>query len=306
MSNTLVIIGPAFFFLILGVIFRRKAFLNEQDIASIAKLALDVFLPIVLMYAFATADYSIKVIYYAIIMFSASSFMFFVGKFLNRYVLKGHVYMPFMMTGFEIGMLGYALYSFLYGSENISNIALLDVGHCLFIFPVYFTFLGAQKNKINAWESLKIMAKSPFMLGFEIGLLIGVTGLGSLLNDTVVFAVFKEIFKIVSPSLSAIILMKLGYGIQFSKKHLKHSLITAFIRLLIMGITGGIVILIFSIFVGMDSVLLNSIVLVFMLPPVFATSAFIKDKNENDYISTTISIYTLLTIGLFIVLAVKR
>jgi predicted permease len=171
MNNTLTIIVPVLFFMFLGVMNRKTNLLSENDISSMKKIAVNIFLPMVLFYAFLTAKYTVEVIYYAAIMLFACATMFMVGKLLHKFFLKEHHYMPFLMTGFEIGMLGYALYTFLYGSENISNIALLDIGHGLFIFPIYFTLLGMKNNGTNLKDSLKFMSRTPLMLGFESGLI---------------------------------------------------------------------------------------------------------------------------------------
>lgn len=40
------------------------------------------------------------------------------------------------MTGYEAGMLGYALFGILLGSDKITEFALMDIGHVLAIFTV--------------------------------------------------------------------------------------------------------------------------------------------------------------------------
>ena len=56
-------------------------------------------------------------------------------------------------------------------------------------------------------------------------------------------------------------------------------------------------------FVPYDRVLLFSILLLFLLPPSFAVPMFSKLEGYEEYISTTISFCTIITLLIFIVMA---
>ena len=70
-----------------------------------------------------------------------------------------------------------------------------------------------------------------------------------------------------------------------------------------MGATGALVAFVVFRFVPYDRVLLFSILLLFFLPPSFAVPMFSKLKGYEEYISTTISFYTIITLLIFIVMA---
>ena len=61
----------------------------------------------------------------------------FVGKLICKLIKENDAYFPFTMTGYEAGMLGYALFGILLGNDKITQFALMDIGHVLAIFTVY-------------------------------------------------------------------------------------------------------------------------------------------------------------------------
>ena len=85
---------------------------------------------------------------------------------------------------------------------------------------------------------------------------------------------------------------------------LKPVAVTALLRLAIMGAMGaGVSAFVFSL-VPYDRTLLFSILLLFFLPPSFAIPVFSKLEGSEEYVSTTISFSTILTLLIFVVMAI--
>ena len=73
---------------------------------------------------------------------------------LRRRLNVPHPYFPFLMTGFEYGMLGVSLFGSAYGLENIGYIAVADLGHELFIWFVFLALLLMTREGTPARRSL--------------------------------------------------------------------------------------------------------------------------------------------------------
>ncbi len=57
-------------------------------------------------------------------------------------------------------------------------------------------------------------------------------------------------------------------------------------------------------FIPLNTYLIAAVCMIFIMPPVYMLTVYVKDKNENNFITTTTSIYTLLTLVAFFLLSV--
>ncbi|KUK22635.1 MAG: Auxin Efflux Carrier [Thermotoga petrophila] len=129
---------PILVLVMMGYILRRLNFFKEKEtvIVSLKKLVLNIGLPSFLFTAFSTANFNLE--YFSLF---ASSFgicilLLFLGKFLKKPLKFDSEYFPMLMTGFEAGMIGYALYAATFGVERLYEFALLNFGLVAFIFSV--------------------------------------------------------------------------------------------------------------------------------------------------------------------------
>ncbi|MDO5376980.1 MAG: hypothetical protein Q4G52_01475, partial [Clostridia bacterium] len=69
------------------------------------------------------------------------------GYALRRLVRPYDRFMPVLMTSFEGGMLGYALYALLVGADQTSTYAMVDIGQTMFAYTVFLAALKAAEGK---------------------------------------------------------------------------------------------------------------------------------------------------------------
>ena len=125
-------------------------------------------LPVAIFHALATAKYSGKIGTLVLIMFIMLLISFGVGFLLKRFMEEPYKkYLPFLVCIYEGGMMAYPLYTSLCGSENLSQIAVLDIAGLLFGFSVYMGMLGQTENgeKINAKSLFYSALKTPAFIG---------------------------------------------------------------------------------------------------------------------------------------------
>ncbi|MEG1520403.1 MAG: hypothetical protein RR458_05380, partial [Clostridia bacterium] len=186
LATSLPIVLPIAVMLLVGVLFKKKNIIDEKGNATIKKLIVNLMLPAVLIKSFMTAEYNFDVVKVFAIMFAICSALFFAFR-----LIKSQPLMQFIMTGFEAGMLGYALFMVVFSNVpnvDISKFAVLDLGQCVFVFTIYSYFVS--KNQSGSVKTALVnMAKSPIIIAILIGVILGVTKvteLNPVLNSSII------------------------------------------------------------------------------------------------------------------------
>jgi hypothetical protein len=207
---------------------------------------------------------------------------------------------PFLATGFEAGMLGYALFSLLFPNESISAFALPDIGQTLFVFTL-FKILISGKTDMKAIG--KDMATTPILWAVFAGVLIGATGLYGKLQDWGVAGVLNSATDFVSAPTAMIILLTVGYDLVIKEIPWKKTAGLIGMRLAVAAILFGIVVLLNR--TVLDGMFFEgAAILMFILPPPYVIPVFADEPEERVQISAALSAMTLMTIILFAALTV--
>ena len=151
--EVLEIVLPVLAMIILGILCRKWKLLDQSGVNNMKTLVTNIMLPVAIFHALATAEYSGKIGILVLIMFVMLLISFGAGFWMKRFMDEPYKkYLPFLICIYEGGMMAYPLYTSLCGSENLSQIAVLDIAGLLFGFSVYMGMLGQTENgeKINA------------------------------------------------------------------------------------------------------------------------------------------------------------
>ncbi len=295
---------PVVVVLLIGVIIRRSNMLSRDGINAIKKIVVNVTLPAVLLSAFATTAYSAKDILIPVGMFGVCLAAWALGRLVGRLLRVKSRFVPFLTTGFEAGMLGYALFTMLYGSERTAEFAILDLGQVLFVFTVYKVLLDREcQGKTDGKKLLKEMVLSPIIIAIVAGVLIGATGLYRLMEPSGISRIFDACTDFVAAPTSMCILLTIGYDLVFSDIPWKETLQAVVMRLAIMIVLGAAFIGILKL-LWPQTDLTSAAIVMFLLPPPFVLPVFADDEEQRAYVSSVLSIYTLVSILGFAILAV--
>lgn len=304
MGEMLSIVLPIILILCLGYYCKKKGVLDENGVVGIKAVSIRFLWPLVLFYAFFTASYGVETILYAGVNFVTNAIAFVIGLLMRKKV-KAHAFSyPYLLSGFETGMIGYAMYTLLFGAENISYLALLDVGHALFIFPIFLSHLNMEQGEGDLKSSVKNMLLSPIMIALIIGMVSGLTGFGQFVMQSEAGIVINEAYGLVSSANVLMILVVMGYNLSFSVEQVRASLNVIVTRIVIMTACAFASLWLIAQFVPVGEYLLCAVAITYMMPPVYMLAVYVKDKKENEFMSTTSSVFTVLTIAAFLVLTV--
>ena len=305
--QTLQIVLPVLIMLFIGMICNKTKMISDTGIENIKKFITTFPLPLTIFHAVSTAYYDKEVVIVFGIMLASVVVALSLG-----FVCKGIVkepyrkYFPYIMTIYEGGMMAFPLYQSLMGIENMSNIAIIDVPCGIFAFGVYFGLVKMtdQGTKFNIKELIKNAFSSPCFVALLLGLFMGTTG---LMNDFLALNagdLYLSIKNMLTAPLSAMILLCVGYEFSLDKNIVGVCLKTVFARVIIQGALLLVILYMFATKPDMFSEAMKvGLVLYFITLPSLCLSSFVKNQKASKYISTTSSIYLIITLVGYSVLA---
>lgn len=301
--DTLRTVLPVLLMLFLGAFCRRKAIISREGIQALKTAAVQIALPAVLLHTFAVTQYTFRDVMIPLIMFAVCVAAWLLGKALGPRLRMNSPFVPFMTTGFEAGMLGYALFTLLYGNEQVASFARIDLGQVLFVFTLYKILLNRSEGKQVAVQTLvREMVSSPIILAIAAGVLLGATGLYQALIPSGISALVDACTVFVSAPAAPLILLVIGYDLVFDDIPWKDALSVVGLRLAIMAVLGTAVFFTLrQLFPELRSE--AAVILMFLLPPPFVLPVFATGESQRTYVSASLSLSTLVSILGFAILA---
>ena len=301
LTGVLKVILPVILMLGVGIVCRKTDILKKSGIDALKAAVVNVFLPVVLIKAFYQAEYSPRIVIVAATMFAVCIAALAAGFGAKKLLRNKARTLPFLMTGFEAGMLGYALYALLFGA--VTPFAMVDLGQVLFVFTVYFTLLKKSEGG-TLKDSLTAMVKSPVIVAIAAGVVIGASGLGQRMEGTAVGDIVQDILNFVSAPTAAVILLVVGYELELKKGALARAFAAVGIRLVIMGVLCTLTLLLVGALAPIEPPLFWAFILMFLLPPPFVLPVFVRSESEGAFVSATLSLSTLVSLAAFAAITV--
>ena len=294
---------PVLLMLGIGMLCRRRRLISREGVNALKRVVVDIALPAVLLNAFATTSYSLVDVVIPLMMFLVCLAAWALGKAAARICRLPSRFVPFLTTGFEAGMLGYALFNMLYGSGRTAEFARIDLGQVLFVFTLYKILLGLDgRKRADAKQLVREMVFSPIILAIVCGVLLGATGLYRALVPSGLSGVFDACTDFVAAPTSAIILLTIGYDLVLGDIPWASTGKVVALRF-------GIMMLLRLAFLALlrlvwpEAALTAAVNVMFILPPPFVLPVFADDAEQRVYVSSALSVSTLVAIAGFAVLA---
>lgn len=295
---------PVVVMLVIGIVCRKTGLVSREGIGALKNVVVNITLPAVLLNAFATTSYTFMDVVVPLLMFAVCFAAWALGRAAGKALRMPSRFVPFLTTGFEAGMLGYALFNMLYGADRTAEFARIDLGQVLFVFTLYKVLLAMDGNeRADAGQLVKEMALSPIIIAIVAGVLLGATGLYRALEPSGVSGVLDACTAFVSAPTSAIILLTIGYDLVLDDIPWAETVKVVALRLVIMlALRTALVALLGAIWPAAAS-LTAAINVMFILPPPFVLPVFADDADQRTYVSSALSVSTLVAIAGFAVMA---
>lgn len=303
-TQILSMVLPVLTMILLGRLCAAQGILNDERHAGLKAIIGDILLPVVLFNAFFTAQYDGKLLLVFVLVFIGCLISLFAGYALRRFVAPYDRFMPLLMTSFEGGMLGYALYALLAGQDQTATYAMVDIGQTMFAYTVFLAALkGAEGQKMSPAAMAKNMVTNKACIGMMLGIVLGALGVYQAIAPTAFGMILMELISFITAPTSALILLVVGYQLKVSRKLMRPVLTTLGLRLAVMiGVMGLVSLVLFAI-IPYDKMLMLALMLQYTLPAPFIIPLYADMKDDGEYVSTTLSLGTVLTVVLFFFVA---
>lgn len=303
--SILKIVLPLLISLGIGFFARRRNILSPEAIDGMKTFAMKFALPAMLFGLFFTAEYSVSILLFAATMFSLGFLGLGLGFLIGKPLEKRSPMLKFMTAGWEVGMLGYALYSLLYGAENLRYMALMDFGQVLFVFSAFITALNARSG-CSMKDSLKSLLPNPVPWAMLAGAILAILGVSRALEPSGITALITSVCSFLSAPLSCLIFIVVGYGISFSKKNIGTAIIAAAMRAVVCGVLCALALWFIGRFISLSDPMRWAIIIIFLTPAPFILTMYTNTEQERADVSMSLSLQTVLSVLAFIVIAVLR
>ena len=276
----------------IGYFCNRKQIFDMNGLKGLKALLGDIMLPVMLFNAFFTAAYSVRVVVVFLVVFIGYGIAIALGYVLRSAVKPYGKYLPFLLASAEGGMLGYALYGLIVGSQ--SGFAAVDLGQTVFAYTVWLGCLtSVDGEKVDAKALLKNMFSNKCFLGMALGIVLGATGIGSLVMNSAAGGIVSQLISTITAPISAVVLLMVGYELNLKKELLGPVLKTIVLPNMI----------IFHLF-PFDRELEIALMVLYALPAPFIIPIFSDVGKDGEYVSTSLSAHTLVTVILYAVIVV--
>ena len=303
MTEVLKTILPVMVMLGIGILCRSRRIISREGINALKNVVVNICLPAVLLNAFATTRYTLMDVVIPLLMFLVCVAAWALGRTAGRLLKMPSRFVPFLTTGFEAGMLGYALFGMLRGGGHTAEFARVDLGQVLFVFTLYKVLLGLEGRERPGFGALmKQMVLSPIIIAIAAGVLLGATGLYRALEPSGVSGLLTACTDFISAPTGAIILLTIGYDLVLADIPWASTGRVVAVRFVIMMLLRAALILLLKL-LWPQSNLTAAINVMFILPPPFVLPVFADDADQRVYVSSALSVSTLVAIAGFAVLA---
>ena len=294
---------PVLVMIALGRLCETKQIINDEQHAGLKAIVGDILLPVVLFQAFFTADYGKRMLLVFVLVFVGYGAALAAGYALRRFVKPYGRFMPLLMTSAEGGMLGYALYALLCGADQTKTYAMVDIGQTVFAYTVFLTVLkAAGGEKMTPKFIVKNIVTNKACIGMLSGIVLGALGVYRAIDGTAAGEIVSSLLSFITAPTSALILIIMGYQLHVSRQLLRPVLTTMGLRLGVLAVVCAAVSGILFAVIPFDKGLLLALMLQYSLPAPFIIPLFADMGDDAEYVSTTLSLGTVLAVLLFFLL----
>lgn len=306
MDQTTLIINrvlPIFLLIGLGAWTRRSQFLTERAIDDLRKIVVNFALPSVLFISFLNIEMQTNYLVIFVLVAALCVALYLLGLALRRRLNVPHPYFPFLMTGFEYGMLGVSLFGSAYGLENIGYIAVADLGHELFIWFVFLALLLSTRERLSSPTQLVgSFFRSPVILGILAGIALNLLGAADFLAEQPVTGGILATVDFLSALTIPLILIIVGYGIKLDREGVREAALVIVVRLVILI---PLALLFNAVIVrgllDLERPFEIALFTLFILPPPFIIPLYMRQDlpDEKRYVNNVLTLYTVVSLAIF-------
>lgn len=297
---------PIFFLIALGAFLGRRRFFSGEMIDGLKRIIASIALPAVLFGAFSRVHVDARLGLLALAIFAGCALLGLIGHLSARIGRLPDPSTRFLFQGFEAGMLGYGLFIALFGDESLRFFATADLGQVIFVFTALITQLRRAEmgSVIRPLALFRDMLLSPVILSIAAGLLASLIypdAQGSLWAD---HGPLSPLLTTIGALTTPLVCLVVGFGLKdFQLKGTGTALGVVLLRLSAASLVGALIAFVLVNALGYPREQSIAVLFLFILPPPFIIPVFRTAKEDASFISSVLSLHTLVSIAATVVLA---
>lgn len=294
---------PVLLLLGLGMALRRTSLLNDDLVAGLKRLIVDLALPALLFTTFLTTRFAVEHLWVILSVVAVCLLLLGVGELFRR-LTRGSAYQRLLFTGFELGMLGFALFTAVYGVAKLPALGVLALGHELFIWFVFASLLRIEASDVvSVRATVRSLVTSPVIIAILAGLLLNFVGLGQWLTTAAIPAAFLGALSYLAALIVPLVLLIVGFGTRLSRTGLRQALPLVVTRLVVVvGLALALNTWLIHGLLGLDQSYQAALFTLMVMPPPFIVPLFIPTSRRADaeYCNNVLSVYSLFSVVVFV------
>lgn len=299
---------PILLLLLLGVWLNRRQFIRPETVQDFKKLVINLTLPALLFLAFSQVSLEARHLLVVGLVFASCLLALFLARLVRPLSGIPSPYFPMLMTGFEAGMMGYAIFGAVFGAENIVKFGIIDLGQVIFVFFVLVTALERTASGARPFgATLLSFVKTPVILAILAGILINRFGLTGALRGAPLSASLLAALELLGSLTTPLVAMVIGYEMRLQWRDLRRPLASIGLRLAFWVPVGLLLnFLVIDRLLHLDPLFQAAVMTMFILPPPFVIPLFMTGAapDERYYVVNTLSLATLVTLFAFAVVSI--
>ncbi len=298
--NALFKVIPVLLLLLLGFFLGRRDFFSPATRQQLKNLIVNIALPSALFLAFSQVQLEWRYLWIIGIIFSACWLVMSLSRRGLALTSRKSDYFPFLMTGFEAGMLGYAIFSAVYGADQIYKFGVIDLGQVTFVFFILVPALRKQSSEKQTFSQVLLsFLKTPVILAILAGILFNRTGLYQAFSEYPLYQSLHTVLQQLANLTTPLVALVIGSEIRVDRARITRPLRTSLLRLLV-WVSAALLLnaLVIDRLLGLDRVFQAAVLTMAILPPPFVIPLFVQNASPDDqaYIVNTLSLFTLITL----------
>jgi len=303
--NALFKVIPVLLLLLLGLFLGRAGFFSSATRQQLKNLIVDITLPAALFLAFSQVKLELGYLWIIGIIFGACWLVMILSRALLDLGSKTSDYFPYLMTGFEAGMLGYAIFGAVYGADQIYKFGVIDLGQVAFVFFILVPTLKKKTSEKQAFAQVFLtFIRTPVILAILAGILFNQTGLYQASSQSALYQSLHTALQQLASMTTPLVALVIGSEIRVDRTRITRPLRTSLLRLLV-WVTAALLLneLVIDRLLGLDPIFQAAVLTMAILPPPFVIPLFVQNASTDDqaYIVNTLSLSTLITLFAYVV-----
>jgi predicted permease len=294
---------PILFLLLVGVGLKRTQFIRQETVQDLKKVIVNITLPALLFLAFSQVALEPQYLLISGSVFAACLLVLLAARLIQPASGIATAYFPLLLTGFEAGMVGYAIYGSVYGQESIFRFGVVDLGQVIFVFFVMVPILERYTTGAQPFlATVKGFFKTPVILGIFAGIVFNQLGLVETFRSGPLSTSVLETVALIGGLTTPLVAIAVGYDMAFRSRRLWKPALTVGIRLAIWVVIGLLLsTLLVRRFLNLDQAFQAAVMTMFILPPPFIIPLFMAkaEVEDRDYVANTLTLATVVTLFAF-------